>query len=330
MPKNNSLSPKQFPMPVRFNEEPQTTFKNALEAIKVTLVQAPDFDDLKKYCVPFANATWADDPMSFNDSIDDTTQDLIMHKIFTNKILPTTMEAIRCNFVIQGIGMQEVSHILRYRRAVFSAECSGDKWWSHKDALVPTAVENTPEFYERWKNLVLEAKKLYTDMIDSKLITIHDARNIFPRCLETYYFMSMSLKDTLLFLFDRVDKQIQPVTDNVIAYRMMTALVEKYPLLVKTLNTKYLHQPAKFYVATARQNRSTNFYPPDKDSDVFEWNEQDFVYNRPRDEINGLNNERDVFADILKETEEVLDRIEAEVNQKYPEGFFNKDVPAFC
>ena len=40
MPINNDLIPKKSPMPIRFNEKPTTEFKNALESIKVTLVQS--------------------------------------------------------------------------------------------------------------------------------------------------------------------------------------------------------------------------------------------------------------------------------------------------
>lgn len=326
MSKNNNLKKKNSPMPIRFGEKPNTEFKNALKSIKVSLVQAPSFEDAKKYCIPFSNATWADDPMSFNSSMDEKSKDLVMHKIFNYKILPTTMETIRCNFLIEGIGLQEVTHILRHRRAVFSAECSADKWWTNKSALVPTAVENSPEFLERWKKLVLESKQLYCDMIDSKQISIMDARNIFPRCLETYYFMSMSLKDALMFINDRIDKQIQPYTDNVIAYQMIIALVKQYPVLVKTLNSKFIHKPSRFYVMTARQDRSTNLFQPDVDSDVFEWNENDFIYNGTRDEINGVNSVRNVFAKILSETEKELDAIEAEVDSKYPDNFFNRDI----
>lgn len=326
MPKNNTLKKKNSPMPIRFGEKPTTEFKNALESINVSLVQAPSFEEVKRYCIPFANATWADNPMSFNETMDEKTKDLVMHKIFNYKILPTTMETIRCNFLIEGIGLQEVTHILRHRRAVFSAECSADKWWTNKNALVPTAVENSPEFNERWEKLVLEAKQLYCDMIDSKKISIMDARNIFPRCLETYYFMSMSLKDALMFINDRIDKQIQPYTDNVIAYQMILALVKQYPVLVKTLNTKFIHRPARFYVMTARQDRSTNLFQPDVDSDVFEWNEEDFIYNGTRDEINGFNPERNVFAEILRNTEKELDALEAEVDSKYPTDFFNRDI----
>lgn len=327
MPKNNDLKPKQFPMPIRFGEQPTTEFKNALRAIKVSLVQAPSYEDIKKYCIPFANATWADNPFDVYNKMPEDKEDLFMHHIFSSKILPTTMETIRVNFLIEGISLQEVTHILRYRRAVFSAECSGDKWLTHKPALVPTSIENTSPYYYRYKTLVEQAKQLYVDMIDSRIIPFHDARTILPRCIETYYYMSMSLKDALIFLFDRVDKQIQPMTDNVLAYRILQELIAQYPILVKTLGVNFIEQPAKFYVQTARQARSTNFYKPDKDSDIFEWNENDFVYgDRERSEINGLDSERDVFKEIFDETKSSIIATNSTIDKIYGEDYFKQDL----
>ena len=329
MPKNNSLKPKRFPMAIRFGEEPETEFVNSLENIKVKLVQAPSYEEIKKYCIPFSNGTWAENPLAVNDRLkDDMIGDLVMHHVFQRKILPTTLETIRLNFLIDGIALPEVTHILRYRKAVFSAECSGDKWISKKAMNVPTAVENSDEFYSRYKKITEEAKKLYCDMINSKCISVHDARYILPRGIETFYFMSMSLGDAMRFIFDRIDKQIQPQTDNVIAYKMMLEIVNQYPVIVKTLSAKYLHSPARFYVQTARQNRSTNWYRPDADSDIFEWNEKDFVFgDKTRDELLGVDRNRDVFSKILRDTEVTLEAKESVVDTFYGEGFFDQDIP---
>lgn len=324
MPKNNDLKPKTFPMDIRFGELPTTEFKNNLQAIKVDLIQSPTNDALKAYCIPFANATWADNPFQINE-MSKHQKDLMLYHIFKGKILPTTMETIRLNFYIEGISLQEVTHILRYRKAVFSAECSGDKWLTHKPALVPTAIENTPEIYERYKQIVEDCKELYIQMIDSELITVQDARTILPRCIETFYFMSMSLKDAIQFITDRVDKQIQPQTDNILAYRMMQELVRRYPLLAKIF-IEYIHQPSKFYVQTARQARSTNWYPPDADSDVFEWNEKDFIYNKERNKINGKKAERTVFEWILEEVEKELGLIVTGLDFIYGPEYFDQDI----
>ena len=311
MPKNNNLKPVELPMKQKWGKEVETEFKNNLDSIKVTLVQAPTLDDLRSYLPAFAHATWSDYPLepcveAINESGFDATihtdptskevQDVIskaainldkvIYDAFTGKTLPTALETIRLTFSIEGISLQEVTHIIRYRNASFSAECSGDKWWTDKVALVPNSVEQSDEFYERYKNLMIETKKLYQDMIDSKKISIMDARYILPRGLETFYFMSLSLKDAIHFIKQRIDKQIQPETDNILAYQMYQQICEMYPLFAEVID---IRQPSWFYVKTARTGRATNLYFPDKDSDIFEWNEKDFIYQAQRNEMNGTN-----------------------------------------
>ena len=93
MPKNNNLEPVKLPMTLRFGEKPVTKFKNNLDAIKVTLMQAPTMDDLRKYLPAFANATWSDLPDDF-DNIDIVEKDNIIRDVFLGKTLPTALETI--------------------------------------------------------------------------------------------------------------------------------------------------------------------------------------------------------------------------------------------
>lgn len=285
MPRNNSLTPVKLPMVQRFGEKPTTEFKNNLDSIKVTLMQAPSMDDLRKYLPAFANATWSELPNDYDD-LPDIEKDKYIREVFLGKTLPTALETINLNFRIEGISLQEVTHIIRYRNASFSADCSGDKWWTHKSALVPNSIQNSKEYYERYKKIVEDAKQLYCDMIDTKQISIMDARYILPRCLETFYYMSLSLKDALHFIRQRIDKQIQPETDNVIAYQMYCEILKKYPVANGIIN---VHAPSNFYINMARSGKATNLYFPDMDSDKFEWNENDFIYQCERNKMNGTD-----------------------------------------
>ena len=269
----------------RFGEKPTTEFKNNLDSIKVTLMQAPSMDDLRKYLPAFANATWSELPNDYDD-LPDIEKDKYIREVFLGKTLPTALETINLNFRIEGISLQEVTHIIRYRNASFSADCSGDKWWTHKPALVPNSIQNSKEYYERYKKIVEDAKQLYCDMIDTKQISIMDARYILPRCLETFYYMSLSLKDALHFIRQRIDKQIQPETDNVIAYQMYCEILKKYPVANGIIN---VHAPSNFYINMARSGKATNLYFPDMDSDKFEWNEDDFIYQCERNKMNGTD-----------------------------------------
>lgn len=326
MPKNNSLKPVDLPMVKRFGEKPTTKFKNNLDAIKVTLMQAPSMDDLRKYLPGFANATWSEMPSDY-DNLSIEKKDALIRDVFLGRTLPTALETINLNFRIEGISLQEVTHIIRYRNASFSADCSGDKWWTHKAALVPNSIQNSngfikdvlcdsseeetayDDFYQRYKDIVLAAKKLYCDMIDSKKISIMDARYILPRCLETFYYMRISLKDALHFIKQRIDKQIQPETDNILAYQMYCEILRQFPVANGIID---IHSPSYFYINTARGGKATNLYFPDDDSDKFEWNENDFIYQCYRNEMNGTDaNAKNHFDEILAQTEATIKLLES-------------------
>lgn len=315
MPKNNYLQPTELPMTLRFDEEPTTKFKNNLSSINVELMNAPTMDELRSYLPQFITATWQEHGDKYYDNkISIKEKDEIIRDALFGKALPTALETINLVFRISGISLQEVTHIIRYRQAAFSADCSGDKWWTHKDALVPNSIEHSngpkdndyfystnekihPEdFYSRYKKIVEDAKKLYCDMIDSKKISIMDARYILPRCLDTFYYMRINLKDAIYFIKQRIDKQIQPETDNIIAYQMYCDILNQYPIANGLID---IHQPSRFYIKMARTGKATNLYFPDKDSDNFEWNEKDFIYQNYRNEMNGTDKDATNYFDYL-------------------------------
>lgn len=295
MPKNNNLKPVKLPMQIKFNMKPSTKFVNNLDAVELTLIHAPSMDDLRYYVIPFLKATWEESP-DLSSSMSIQEKDTIIRECLEGKSLPTALETIELVFLINGISIQEVTHILRYRTASFSADCSGDKWWTEKDALVPSSIINSDgaiaspgykykgNFYSRYQIIVQAAKELYCDMIDSKTISIMDARSILPRCLSTFYYMKLSLKDAIAFIKQRIDKQIQPETDNIIAYQMYCSLLQQYPVMNGLID---IHQASQFYINMARTGKATNLYFPDQDSDKFDWNENDFIYQCKRDEMNG-------------------------------------------
>lgn len=306
MPKNNELKPASLPMPLRFGEAPKTDYVNNLDAIEVTLLNSPTVEQLISSIIPFTNATWNDDPIEVRDSMTLSEKLQNCYDAFHFKYLPQALETVGLTFLIKGIDLQTVTHILRNRVGfTFSAECSGDKWWTNKRSLVPNSVQQSDEFYERWKNIVEESKKLYCDMIDSKKVSIMDARHILTRNMETYYLMHVNFLSLLNFFKQRIDKQIQPEEDNVLAYKLYLEVIKKVPFAINSLN---IHAPAMHYVKMARSGKATNLYFPDKDSDIFEWNENDFIYQCTRDEMNGTN------PGATNHFNEVLASLESEIN----------------
>jgi len=308
MPENSNLTPVKHPMVIRFGEKPTTEFKNNLDSIKVSLLNAPSMEQLRNYLVPFLEATWAEGPLD-SASLPLIEKDHILRECLFGRALPTALETVRLTFLIEGISLQEVTHILRYRTASFSADCSADKWWSHKAALVPSAIQNSSEIYQRYQKLMEDAKQLYCDIIDTKEITIMDARYVLPRCFETYYFMSMSIKDAIHFINQRIDRMIQPETDNVMAYQMYMQMLARFPILYDVIN---IDEPSWFYIKTARTGKSTSLYVPDETNDKWEWNREDFIYGRQRSELRGTDVGArcifDEYLEVFKEDIEFLNR----------------------
>ena len=182
MPINNELPVVELPTGLGFNEPIKTEFHDHLDSIKTKLVSSPSIEELRNYIPDFCTATWAEQPFN-KGSLSDYEKDKMIWMLFNGKLLPTAFETINCTFTIEGVDTQFVTHLIRHRAFSFSAQCTGDRTQRNDDAVVPHAIINSPEMYERYKQLVNDTKQLYADMVDTKQISVMDARHILPKCL---------------------------------------------------------------------------------------------------------------------------------------------------
>jgi len=278
-------------MPLRFGETPQTEFVNDLDALKVELVDHPTAEQIRNVAYRYVKATWADSPEETNP-LNATQRELseTLEEVLQFRALPAGMEAMSFTFLVSGIDLQTVTHLIRHRAGTYAAQCTGDRWQSHSRVLVPAAVQNTPELYERWQKNVQESKQLYADMIDTRKISIMDARTILPRAVETFYYARFNLKDLMGFIRQRCDKQIQPAADNIMAAQMALAVCRVIPEAAMSIGTRTLTGPAMHYVRNMRSGTGTNLYWPDADTDAkIEYHPEDTIYQAERDNVNGTN-----------------------------------------
>ena len=313
MPINNDLPVVKLPTGLGFNEPIKTEFHDHLDSIKTKLVSSPSLEELRNYIPDFCTATWAEQPFN-KGSLSDYEKDKMIWMLFNGKLLPTAFETINCTFTIEGVDTQFVTHLIRHRAFSFSAQCTGDRSQRNDDAVVPHAIINSPEMYERYKQLVNDSKQLYADMVDTKEISVMDARHILPKCLSTFYWARGNIRDVMAFIKTRIDKQIQPTEDNVVAYYMWLELVRAYPMIVDCID---IHTPARYYISTARTGTGTNLYWPDEDSDEFEYNENDFLYQSTRENLNGTEGGRNTFMEIIKSIDEEIIKLRQQAHERY-------------
>ena len=294
MPQNNDLEPIELPMDLKFGNEPTTEFYNNLSALKVELVDHPTRDQALNVAWQYVKATWADNPNETNP-VNATLREMStnLEDVLCFRALPTPMECFGFTFKLSGLSFQEVTHIIRHRAGSFAAQCTGDRDLRDDPAVIPEAVENSPEFLDRWKKIVLDSKQLYSDMTDSKDVSMMDARMILPKCMTSFYLMRLNLKDLLGFIKQRQDIQIQPAADNLLAAMMAKELIKVLPEASARID---FSAPDMHYIKTFRIkqgdkwiSRGTNLYWPEPKNDKFEYHPNDTIYQSRREKINGTN-----------------------------------------
>jgi len=317
MPINNTLKPVTLPMDLKFGQEPLTNYINNLESLKVEVIDAPTREQAQKIAWHMTKATWADSPSE--TSFDKATPEeasINLQDVLNFRALPTPMECLGFTFKISGIDTQTVTHLIRHRAGSFAAQCTGDRDLRNDNVLVPESVENS-DFHHRFMEVAAAAKQLYSDMVDSRVVSLMDARVILPKALETFYIARFNLKDLIGFIKQRQDVQIQPEVDNILATRIARAVCEAIPEVATCLD---FNKPDMHYVRTFRvelpdgtfTSRGTNLYHPEPKNDLFEYNENDSIYQCRREEINGnKSGEEKVFTRMWNEDVAAINTIKA-------------------
>jgi len=300
MPLNETLPNRLHPTKIKTNEYPLTAYINQLTNIKVELLQSPSLEELYRYIPQWVTATWSDKPTNLFST---EARHKALEDLFSGKVLPSALETIGLVFLVSNIDLIDVTHLLRHRSMSFSAICSADRDLRHDSCLIKPSIGNHKEFVHRFIGIVEKAKALYADMVDSDEISLLDARTILPRCLEHHYYLRVNLKDAMDFIRQRIDRQIQPESDNIVALKMWIEIVKRYPLLKGKID---LNAPDAFYVSVASTSRSSNTYMPEKPrNDVFEYKSQWFLYNKERKEMSGGEVFVNLWNTLVKELEEI-------------------------
>jgi len=325
MPQNKNLKPIELPMVLKFGQEPKTEFHNNLRHLKVELIDSPSRSQALNVAWQYVKATWADhhddtNPNAGNWNSRELSANL--EDVLNFRALPTPMECLGFTFKLSGLSFQEVTHIIRHRAGSFAAQCTGDRDLRDDPAVIPEAVQNSPEFLERWKRLVVESKQLYADMCDSKAVSMMDARMILPKAMTSFYLMRLNLKDLLGFIAQRQDMQIQPAADNLLAVYMAREVLKVLPEASTRISFK---KPDMHYVKTFRvpdgkggfTSRGTNLYWPEPKNDLFEYHPDDSIYQARREDINGTFNlgNPTIFEQLWEETLEDINQLTNQYNE---------------
>ena len=208
-------------------------YVNDLANIKVTLLNYTPYRVLEKYIPELVTATWNENIQEFRDTLLPKDKDEIMKLCFDGKLIPTALKSIPVTVLIEGITTHDVTHLLRHSGLSFAADCTGDKYITDRPIIVPSFLNDCPDEYgERYIKLMEESYKLYDDICNNlgQKVHVQDARLVLPRTMETFYYVTGTLFDFIKFLQQRIDMQVQPKSDNILALKIYKELKKVYPI----------------------------------------------------------------------------------------------------
>lgn len=310
MPVNNERPPVKRLVTKKFDREAKNlTLVNNLDAIDVELLDHTSLTSLTKFIPEYVLATWSDSPKEFTANLSLGERLDVVNDTFHGKFLPTALEAISLTFRIDGMSYIDVTHLIRHRTGSFSAQCTADRFLQSDIHCIPSSIQES-EYAKEYEELTTKCKQLYTKMIADKQISIMDARYILPRNSTCFYYVRFNIKDAIAFIRQRIDRQIQPMSDNVIAYKMYMEILKAYPCLFDMVD---IDIPPMHYMKTTMSPYTTGLHQPEEKWDNFEYNEEDFLYGR-RDWPKEFKRVYDKTKIAIIEAQRTWERIKNEAN----------------
>ena len=295
MPINNELEDRPLLVNLKTGDTPKTRFLHALDAVGVEMINCPTDKDLMAYIPEFASGTWEDSPKT---DFTEEERAQVIDDLFAGYILPTALETIKMTFLVKGLDLVDVCHLIRHRTLSFSAQGTGDRDMRDDDILVKPSFLGNQKYSERFSKLMEDSKQLYADVMDDPDMPILDARTFMPRCTSNYYYVSGDMKAIMAFVGQRKDESIEPETMNIFAIRLWMEVVKRFPQLKNKID---LRSPDYFAVETSKGNRSSNFYRPEPKNDIYEYKLDWFIRQKMRQDMNGGKDYIELRDDLLAE-----------------------------
>jgi len=220
---------------IHYNEIPETTFRDELEACKVTMLDYPDEKRIKRVLVEFVLSSWVNNSTK---NLTDEEVDRVIQELLKGNTLPLGLETMKFTFLVEGVSLHTTHAIVRSRIGMTYAQVSqGTRDLRHEDIIIPRAFGKDKKLLEAYKQWCLRGKELYAKMIDSEMIATPEARYCLSKGLVNHIYISGNLMALSNFIAKRSCKMEEPDVHNKIAQEMRRLILEKFPFLKNFLKS---------------------------------------------------------------------------------------------
>ncbi len=231
---------------IKKGEKPKTHFIDNLDAVKVYLIDYPDYDRLKEVFVNFSTASWERDFYNSTNSQNET--DSLIQDLINGNIFAQGLEHPKFAFRVEGLSLHGTHSLVRNRIGICYLQRSlAVSDLRHEDILVPRSFTKHPKLLEKYKEWVIIGKQLYSEMLDTGDIANTDARFCLPKTIPSWIYVSVNLATLISLVAKRLDSQEEHPEMNEMSKQMVNLVVEKFPYMKNYFasacdSNKCLHQ----------------------------------------------------------------------------------------
>jgi len=250
---------------IKKGEEPKSKYIDNLNAVKVKLIDFPDYERLKKVFVNMSEASWHED---YYEQATEEDKNRVIDELLNGRILGQALEAVQFTFLVSGVDLNSSHAIVRNRIGISYIQQSGATHdMRHYDVLLPRAFTKHKNLLDRYKRWCYLGKQLYGDMLDTGDISITDARMSLPRTIPVWLYVSCNLMTLLAIYRKRSDQQEEYPNLNEMVKQMRDLVVEKFPYMkdyfVSACDLKTCLHCKKGYSANCVFKRDEKHQSPD-------------------------------------------------------------------
>lgn len=236
-------------MKIKKDEEPKTCFYDYPSNVKVTMIDYPDEERIKKTFVNFATSSW------FPNYAEDLSKKEIQEEIkdlLSGNTLGLGIETAQFTFLVEGITLHDSHALVRNRIGItYAQQSQAVRDLRHDNILIPQSYCKYPELEERYTKWCIEGKKLYSDLLDTGNISVNDARLSLPKTIPVWIYFSCNLMTLISLLEKRLDTQEESIGLNEMSKQIVSLVLDKFPYLEPFLKSacdkgKCFHQKKGF------------------------------------------------------------------------------------
>lgn len=236
-------------------------YVNDIDALDIQILSYPTLASLKRYIPELVMATWNEDELAFSDSLTDEDRLRFVIRTLQGKFIPTALKSINITFRITGMSWHDVSHLIRTTGFSYAADCSGDKVMEGRPVVIPEFItkmkdENGTPLFDLYNSAVSNLMHIYDVAMNSGNVHLQDARLMLPRTMTTFYYVTGGLDTCLRFISQRIDRQVQPKADNIMAMLLARELTKLFPIMID------VDQPNNFYIKETQTNFKSGWEKP--------------------------------------------------------------------